>query len=268
MREVDAISVGEVSPVRLEIVQTDFAAALLDDRVAPALLPALRDPGAHALDRLALYRSNLHAAWEKSLTNAFPVVHALVGAEFFGGLARAYGRACPSASGDLNRFGALFAGFVAAFEPARALPYLGDVAALEWAVHCAHSAPDAAALARERMAVISPQVLLTSRFALHPACRWIESRFPIASIWRAHQPQAAIELPESLDRAECALIVRPGWRAEVVESSGAEVAALEQLRAGVDMDGAIGAAMAADCAFDFAKTVLRWLDLAILVDIR
>jgi hypothetical protein len=53
-----------------------------------------------------------------------------------------------------------------------------------------------------------------------------------------------------------------------VESSAAEIAALEQLRAGVDMDGAIGAAMAADSGFDFAKTMLRWLDLAIVVDIR
>jgi len=254
--------------VRLEALQADFGTTLLDGSPAPALLLALRDRGAQALDRLILYRGNLHTAWEKALANAFPVVRALVGEEFFGGLARAYGRACPSTSGDLNRFGASFAGFVSAFEPAQALPYLCDVVALEWAVHCAHCAPDAAALLRERMAVISPHVLLTSRFALHPACGWIESRFPIASIWRAHQPAAAIELPESLDRGECALIVRADWRAEVVESSAAEIAALEQLRAGVDMDGAIGAAMAADSGFDFAKTMLRWLDLAIVVDIR
>jgi len=253
--------------VRLEALQADFAATLLG-KPAPALLLSVRDNGAGALDRLTLYRTNLQAAWEKALGNAFPVVRALVGEEFFGGLVRAYGHVHPSTSGDLNRFGASFAGFVATFEPAQALPYLRDVAALEWTVHRAYYAPDAAALARERMAVISPHVLLTSRFALHPACNWIESRFPIASIWLAHQPQAAIDFPDSVDRGQCALTVRPGWRADVVESSAAEIAALEQLRAGADMDDAIGAAMAADSGFDFAKTMLRWLDLAILVDMR
>lgn len=249
-------------------MQQEFAAALLDGGAATALLPSLRDQSAHALDRLGLYRGNLHATWEKTLANAYPVARAQVGEEFFAGLARAYGHAQPSLSGDLSRFGASFSGFVATFEPAQSLPYLSDVAALEWAVHRAHYAADAGALARERMAVISPHVLLTSRFALHPACNWIESRFPIASIWHAHQPQAAIGLPHSLDRGECALIARPGWRAEVVESSAAEIAALEQLRAGADMDGAIGAAMAVHSGFDFARTMLRWLDLAILVDIR
>lgn len=254
--------------MQLEALQADFAAALLDGDAAPTQLFAAGDRGAHASDRMILYRSNLHAAWCRALADAFPVVRALVGEEFFGGLARAYGRMHPSTSGDLNRFGASFAGFVATFEPAQVLPYLRDVAALEWAVHGAYCAADAAALARERMAAISPNDLLTSRFVLHPACCWFESRFPIASIWRAHQPHAADEFPGSLDRSECALVARPQWQVDVTESSAAEIAALEQLRNGGDMDAAIGAALTRDGGFDFAKTFLRWLDLAILVDIR
>src|SRR5262249_9564316 len=142
---------------------------------------------------------------------------------------------------------------VANFDHARLLTYLPDVAALEWAVHRAHYAADADSIARESIAVLSPQVLLATRFALHPACAWIESRFPISSIWNAHQPQSAVRLPESLDRSECALIVRPHWRVAVVNSSAAEVAALAQLRDGANLDTAMSAALAVDAGFDFAE---------------
>lgn len=253
--------------MQLEQQQADFAAALIDANAARASLPALVGGDDRVLDRLALYRSNVSAVWEKALSNAFPVVRALVGDEFFAALAAAYGRAHPSVSGDLNRFGAGLAGFVAEFEHAQSLPYLSDVAALEWAVHCAHHAADAEPVVRERIATLSPQNLLTARFALHPACHWFESPFPITSIWRAHQPQPTIALPDSFDKSEYALVVRSHWRVEVAESSAAEIAAIERLQAGGDIDSAIGAAFAKDVQFDFGTTLVRWLDLAVLVSV-
>jgi len=100
---------------RLDRLQADFAAALVEPSAAAALAPALVGHDARVLDRVALYRGNVSAAWEKALANAYPVVRALVGNEFFGGLARAYGRVHPSVSGDLNRFGARFAEFIDGF---------------------------------------------------------------------------------------------------------------------------------------------------------
>lgn len=251
---------------RLEHLQADFAAALADPDAAPALVPALAGRDARALDRVALYRGNVNAAWEKALANAYPVVRALVGDEFFGGLARAYARTHPSVSGDLNRFGSRFAEFIDAFEHAQSLPYLGDVAALEWSVHVAHYAADAVPLSRERIAALPPDELLAARFALHPACAWLRSPYPIASIWLAHQPQAAVALPDSLDRRELVLVVRPRWRVEVLLTSPGELAALARLREGVDVEGAITAGLRAEPGFAFPKALVRWLDYAVLVD--
>ncbi len=251
---------------RLDRVQADFAAALAESSAVPGLLSALLVHDARASDRLALYRGNVSAAWEKALANAYPVVRALVGEEFFGGLARAYGRAHPSDSGDLNRFGTRFGEFIDAFEHTRSLPYLGDVAALEWCVHVAHYAADPPPLARERIAALPPEKLLMSCFALHPACAWLRSPFPIASIWLAHQPQAVIGLPDSLDRGELALVVRPRWRVEVLASSAGELAALGQLREGADIEDAITAGLHADPEFAFPKALVRWLDCAVLVE--
>jgi hypothetical protein len=251
---------------RLDRLQADFAAALVEPSAAAALAPALVGHDARVLDRLALYRGNVSAAWEKALANAYPVVRALVGNEFFGGLARAYGRAHPSVSGDLNHFGARFAEFIDGFEHARSLPYLGDVAALEWRVHAAHYAADPAALTRERIAALPPDELLMARFDLHPACTWLRSPFPIASIWLAHQPQATVALPDSLDRSELALVARPRWRVEVLVSSSGELAALARLREGADIEAAITAGLQAEPGFAFPKALVRWLDCAVLVE--
>jgi hypothetical protein len=251
---------------RLEHVQADFAAALAESSAGAALLPALVTDDARVVDRLALYRGNISAAWEKALANAYPVVRALVGDEFFGGLARAYGRAHPSVSGDLNRFGTRFGELVDAFEHTRSLPYLSDVAALEWSVHVAHYAADPVPLTRERIGALPPDQLLMARFALHPACAWLRSRFPVASIWLAHQPQATVGLPDSLDRSELALVVRPRWRVEVLSSSAGELAALSRLREGGDVEAAITAGLQAEPGFAFPKALVRWLDCSVLVE--
>jgi len=254
--------------VLLEHMQADFGAALMDADAAPALLPTLAHDDERAEQRFALYREGAHAAWEKALTHAYPVVRTLLGDEFFTALARAYARTHASASGNLNGYGDRFAEFVRDFEHTRRLNYLGDVAALEWCVHRAYYAADANALARERLAAISPADLLTSRFALHPACVWVQSPFPIVGIWNAHQPESTLRLPDTLDQPEWALLARPRWSVVVASSSAAEIAALEQLRDGNDMDSAIGAALVHDTRFDFGRAVLRWLELAVLIDRR
>jgi len=249
----------------LERLQIEFAAALGERAAAVGIAFAPAGRSDRAVQRLALYRGNIVAAWEKALANAFPVVKLLVGDEFFGALARAYGTVHPSRSGDLNRFGGQFADFVATFEHTRALPYLHDVALLDWTVHRAHYSADATSPARERVGAMPPAELLASRFALHPACAWIDSPFAIASIWLAHQPHGAGHWPRAIDRHEVALVVRPQWRVEVLQSSAGEIAALSQLRSGCEMEAAIAAGLDADAAFDFPKALVRWLDCSVLV---
>ena len=245
----------------LEQLQREFSAALLE----PALSPAFSDAflGRAGVDRLALYRGNIDTACQHALALAYPVVRALVGAVFFAELAIAYTHRYPSVSGDLNRFGASLAAFVATSSQAQGLPYLSDVAALEWTVHLARHAADAERLSGERVVALRPEQLLAARFELHASCCWQTSPYPIASIWLAHQAQAGEPLPRSLAQAESALIVRPRWQVQVLRASVAELAALHVLRDGGSMQTAIAAALRIDRDFDFTQTIVRWLDLAI-----
>ncbi|MDR3385619.1 MAG: DNA-binding domain-containing protein [Rudaea sp.] len=250
----------------LERLQNDFAAALVDARAAAAIVPALVASDARMVERIALYRGNITAAWEKALSNAYPVVRCLVGKEFFAALARAYGGSHSSTCGDLNEFGEQFSTFVRTFEHTQSLPYLFDVAALEWRVHRAHYAADADSMPRTRIATLTPEQLLGTQFRLRPGCAWIESRYPIASLWLAHQPSATVELPNRLDHPETALVVRSRWRVTVVESNAGEIAALEQLSRGADVDGAIDAATRLGAPFDLTRALVRWLDLGVLMN--
>lgn len=248
-------------PSSLEQAQAQFASVLMD--AAAAWPESLLEREPRARERMALYRANIVASWRGALAAAYPVVHALVGAEFFAELARAYGMRHPSTSGDLNVFGAHFAEFAEAFPHTQALPYLADVAALEWAVHRARHAADAEPLRRELIATLRPDELLAACFELHPACTWLVSRHPIASLWLAHQADADVELPASLQCPEFALVARPRWRVEVVATSAGELVALDALRSGLSMDATIALALRTDHRFDFAKAFMRWLELGL-----
>ncbi|MGK5054397.1 MNIO family bufferin maturase [Janthinobacterium sp. RB2P8] len=243
--------------------QQAFATALLDPAQGAAVLPSF--VGEAVPQRFSLYRGNLSATWRHTLGQAYPVVLALVGEDFFGGLARAYGRQYPSDSADLNQFGARFADFLAAFPPVDELPYLPDMARLEWGVHLAHYAPDAQGLVPEALAALHPDQLETRRFALHPACALLASRWQVAALWQAHQEgEGQGRFPQEMQVASWALVCRPRWKAQVLLVDAAAHAALLALQQGQTFGAALDAAFERDPAFDLAAHLRQWLAHAVL----
>ncbi len=91
------------------------------------------------------------------------------------------------------------ADFIAKFEPAQELVYLGDVAALEWACHCAYFADDAPLLDLTKLAQIPQEHYPDLILRPYTACRLIRSRYPIATIWHAHQPGAPCDFQIDLN---------------------------------------------------------------------
>ncbi|MDO8042348.1 DUF692 family multinuclear iron-containing protein [Janthinobacterium sp. SUN137] len=250
-------------PVSLDALaagQQTFATALLD---AEATLPPFA--GEQVSQRFALYRGNMSATWRRTLAHAYPVVLALVGEEFLGGLARAYGRQMPSDSADLNQFGARFADFLATFPHVADLPYLPDMARLEWAVHLAHYADDAQGLTPESLAALHPDQLEARRFSLHPACALLASDWQVAALWQAHQEgEGQGRFPQDMQVASCALVCRTRWKAQVLLLDAAAHAALLALRQGQTFGAALDAAFELDPAFDLAAHLRQWLAHAVL----
>ncbi len=157
-------------------LQRDFAAALFG-----------ASPPADV--RVAIYRRNVLANLHNALAETYPVVRRLVGEAFFREAAARFARSAPSASGDLNLYGAGFAAFLESYAFARDLPYLPDVARLEWACHECFHGLDGATLDLAALARVSPERHGEIRFTLHPAVRLVASAHPVMALWEANQPE-------------------------------------------------------------------------------
>jgi len=245
-----------------------FAGALFDAQLAPQAVALCAAGRGHVAHRYALYRGNLTASWTKTLAAACPVVLALVGEEFFGGLARAYGRAHPSDNPDLNHFGAHFSSFLRHFPHVADYPYLPDMAALEWLLHRAHYAPSAQGLTAEQLAAIPPDQLENARFALHPAVQLFKSDWAVIPLWQAHQPDSGIAFPQDMAVASQGMVVRPHWQASVQPLDAASHAALGVFVEGGNLGAALDAAFDEDENFDVAASLQHWLAHALLVELR
>ena len=225
-----------------------FAAALHDpDAPLPERLGA--PAGAPIADRFAVYRNNVHASLVDVLADRFPVVQALVGTEFFRAMARAFVRSERPRDASLFRYGGSFPAFVAAFEPARELPYLPDVARVENAWHESWGAADAEPIGLRELSATPPEQLLRSRLGVHPAARLLRSPWPVGSLWLAHQAGepdlAALEW-----RPESVLITRPQAEIHVQALAAGAASLAAALLAGTTLEQAYDAAFAEDPALD------------------
>jgi hypothetical protein len=188
-------------------------------------------------ERLATYAHGVDANWRQALADTYPVVERLVGAAFFGEAARQYARAHPSTSGDLHCFGSMFAEFLASYPHASALPYLPDVARLEWARHESSHAAEAGPFDLAALASVPERDHGSIRFRLHPAVRLLRSEYPVASIREANQEGR----DGTLDRpftSECVIVRRPDFEVRIERLSQSEWRFLAALEAGADLESA------------------------------
>ena len=160
------------------------ALALQQRQFMRALLDEAQPAGAG----LEVYRRSVRANHAAAIAATYPVVRRLVGDSFFAEAGTRYAAMHTSESGDLNEYGAGFAAFLAGYEHAASLPYLADVAALEWACHECELAPEPAAFDFAALAGVAPRDHAELRFALHPAVRLVSSAHPIVSIHAANAP--------------------------------------------------------------------------------
>ena len=143
------------------------------------------DDGFSAAERLDIYRNTFLSSLTGALRISYPAVHRLVGEEFFEAAAQCFIEAYPPQGAYLNAYGAGFGDFLAQFPPAASLPYLADVARLEWAVNCALHAEESTALDQERLEAVAN--FPPDRLVLipHPSVSLLRLDHAAEAIWRA-----------------------------------------------------------------------------------
>lgn len=234
-------------------IQNEFATALRDPaREVPAAVGP-RNQGVGSA-RFNVYRNNTVFSLTEAIGETYPVVRALVGDEFFKAMARAYVDAHAPKSPVLIYYGDSFADFVEAFEPAQSLPFLADVARVEWAFLRAYHAADQDSITSDALQAIPPEELHTSRLSLHPSLQLIQSEWPVVSIWSVHQiddldaRQTALSQVEQ--NGEFGMIVRPEFEVNVQLVQPAILQLLSSFRSGATL-GDAAESLAADDMEDF-----------------
>lgn len=186
----------------------DFGRALLD---ASAETPegVIGPDGNSAPKRFNVYRNNVIVSLCEALGQTFPAVRSLLGDEYFTALAKAFVTAHPPVSPVLIWYGGDFPGFLEAFPPLEAYPYLADVARAEWAWLQAYHAEDAAPLDPALLAAVDPHNLADIRLRRHPAAEVIASRWPLFDLLRANRFDPGATETVDLAEAQPVLIARP-----------------------------------------------------------
>lgn len=249
------------------IDQADFARALLDpERLPPADLRTWN--GSDPTARLAVYRNNVMVSLLGVLTDAFPVTRELVGEAFFRAMGQCFVRAQPPQSPVMAEYGGGFADFIAGFVPARTLPYLPDVARLEWLRLVALHAADAELLAAERIAALLAEQpdLAGWRLRLHPSFAVLRTDYAAVSIWAAHQGAGELAALDP-DQGESAWIVRPDLEVAVIPVDPAAGAFAAALLEGLPLAAAIAAVHEAGLHLDLPATLAGLIRARALVSL-
>ncbi|HZT55210.1 MAG TPA: putative DNA-binding domain-containing protein [Burkholderiaceae bacterium] len=223
----------------------------------------LRESGARAARGLEAYRANAEGVADRALASTFPTIRAMVGADDFARVARAFWHAQPPRRGDLGEWGDAFAGWLAADAALARWPWLADCARLDWALHACERAADAVldAASLGQLESTDPAQL---RLRLMPGAALLRSAWPLAAIHRAHQLEGAAaeaafdELRAAIAaaRGEPVFVARRGWRAVVHPLDAPGAAWMQDLLDGVDLAAALERA---GPGFDFAA----WLASAL-----
>lgn len=204
---------------------------------------------------LSVYRNTVAKARADALSGLFPTVERLVGSDWFRQAALAFADENPPQTPVLDDYGSDFPAWLAAFPPAREMPYLAPVARLDLAWSRAHRSVDAPILGAADIAGIAAPVLFASRATLHPSAQFFWFDWTVPSIWLANRPDAEPgRTVDWTDTPQGLLILRPHMTVVQRPLSRAEWMFLDACRSGRTLGQAATAALRPDPRVNLSQT--------------
>ncbi|MEE4379750.1 MAG: DNA-binding domain-containing protein [Candidatus Competibacteraceae bacterium] len=241
----------------LRELQTEFSRAVFGNELSFGAY-VRPDGGLNPEHRVGIYRNNTFANFTDALQLTYPVVQRLVGDEFFSYAAAHYIGQTPSTSGDLQEYGDTFPEFLRTFKPAASLPYLPDVASLEWAYEQVFYAAEPDPLDTLAMSRIPEERYGDLRFTLSPASRLLTSAYPVLRIWQVNQDGFAGDQSVDLDSGgNQLLIIRRHLQVELEPLTEGEYVLLQALSDQLDFTTACEQALAQQPDFNLPASFQR-----------
>jgi Putative DNA-binding domain len=235
---------------------------------------SLKNP-ASTLRGLRAYRANAQALAGSALQASYPALQQLIGEENFAHLAQDFWQALPPERGDLAQWGRELPVYFLQVPQLQALlhehPYLPDVARVEWALHAAATASDAA-LDAPSFQLLTDQDPAQLRLVFSPGCAVLRSAYPVVALVQLHDARAS-DLHEGAREAianaeaQTALIWRQGLRPMLGAADAAAAALIEATLQGQSLGAALDAAFVQTSDFDFSAWLSASVQSGLLVGV-
>ena len=231
------------------------------------LNPQAGDPG---IERLSIYSGGYLARVQEALEEAYPAIRHVLGSRAFSELSRAYAARHPSRDYNLSLSGRNLPVFLESSPWAADLPFLPDLARLEWSVTEAFHAFDLPPLDPARLASIPPEQWDRLKLIFQPSARLVASAWPVLDIWEARdQPVAGVRV-DLINRPQRILVYRNNLqvRCELLEE--ASFLLLRDLSAGRTLGDACAGLTQASATEDppLADWFSRWAAAGLIVNIN
>jgi len=231
----------------LETLQKVMTASILS-HTSSRLGSSLRARDANAINRFGIYRNNTLISLAGSLRANFPVTVQLVHERFFNWVVQEFIRNHPPEEARLSSYGAKLPAYLASLPACRSVPYVAEVARLEWAICTALHGEEQDSCSIEALSRLGNAVG-NARLVLQPTVQLVPSRWPIIDIWNAHQNRI-VELPDVIARRSTyAQVTRMGDRIRLSNLSAGRCAFRRGLARKLSLDAAFHLAMSRDALF-------------------
>lgn len=207
-----------------------------------------------ARERLKIYHNNVTGSLIEALRGTYPIIEKLVGENFFKAAARGFIFNHPPTNGCLHEYGQGFDIFIKDHPPAQSLPYLADIAALEFALNTAYYAPDDAPLAPDALSQIAPDDLAQTIVPLRASATLIQSKYPVIEIRDFCLDETQNHKPDITQLHQTKLlIIRPHLEVHLLPLAADEYMALDLLTKKTPLGETVETTMTKYQDFDFAS---------------
>ncbi len=243
----------------MQTFHKQFARALTNPAIDSG---PLLQAGNEAQRRFNVYRNNRVASLIDALRQSYPAIAQLVGEDFFKACARAFIDAHPPAQPVMAEYGREFGQFIETLPNTSQLPYLRDVAELEWWRLQAHHNADASVLDVSLLAEIPPQQLMQIRLQCHPALYLVQSQWPVGSIWtNSVSAPDVTAAPVDMRQSQSVVITRPELQVQVNLIEPGAAVFLQALQQRAELGSAVEQALATDATFDAGTNLAGLMNL-------
>lgn len=238
-------------------LQSCFAKVLLgQDDIRHHLDEWLEGPG------LSVHRNTILFGQRDAMTVVFPAVHRLVGAECFQGLVRAFFTAYPVHVPCLVDAAEGFPAFLGEQDSLSEMPWLVDVAALEWECHRVSRHAESPSLDLASLSGLDPAFIDSLVFLPRAASCLFSSLWPVNAIRQANMVPCAdhdVATVSLGDGPEFLLLVRPGNQVLVENIGQPGSVFLQQCFSGERFGRAASGTLALYPDFDLQAFLIRAL---------